>query len=118
MPLKRQSLAVRGAVAVALTASLTVLARWLLHSPSTGIDDADIFLVYARNVSAGHGFVFNPGGDRVEGFTSLLWVLTCSAVVAATEHPEAVLLILCVVLLSAAVTMCLDSIVPPKAPIV
>ena len=36
-------------------------------------DDALISLQYARNVSKGLGFVFNPG-ERVEGFTNFLWV--------------------------------------------
>jgi arabinofuranosyltransferase len=37
-------------------------------------DDAFIFARYARNLVQGHGLVFNPG-ERVEGFTSLAWVL-------------------------------------------
>lgn len=37
-------------------------------------DDAFIHLRYARNLIEGHGLVFNPG-ERVEGFTSTLWVL-------------------------------------------
>lgn len=41
----------------------------------TIIDDAYILFRYARNVADGHGFVFNPGGPTVEGFTSLLSVL-------------------------------------------
>ena len=36
-------------------------------------DDTLISLQYARNVSEGLGFVFNPG-ERVEGFTNFLWV--------------------------------------------
>jgi hypothetical protein len=37
-------------------------------------DDGFIALRYAKNLIEGHGLVFNPG-ERVEGFTSLLWVL-------------------------------------------
>jgi hypothetical protein len=37
-------------------------------------DDAFIFARYARNFVEGHGLVFNVG-ERVEGFTSVLWVL-------------------------------------------
>lgn len=37
------------------------------------VDDAYIFLRYAANVAAGHGPVFNPG-ERVEGYTSPLWL--------------------------------------------
>jgi len=38
------------------------------------IDDAYIFFRYADHLLAGHGPVFNPG-ERVEGFTSPLWLL-------------------------------------------
>ncbi len=38
------------------------------------IDDAYISLRYARNLADGHGLVFNIG-ERVEGYTSFLWVL-------------------------------------------
>lgn len=37
-------------------------------------DDAFIALRYVRNLIDGHGLVFNPG-DRVEGFTSPLWIM-------------------------------------------
>ena len=37
-------------------------------------DDAFISFRYARNLAQGHGLVFNPG-ERVEGYTSLLWIL-------------------------------------------
>lgn len=38
-------------------------------------DDATISMTYARNLAQGFGLVWNPGGERVEGFTNLLWVL-------------------------------------------
>ena len=38
-------------------------------------DDAYISLRYADNLAAGHGFVWNPGGPRVEGFINPLLVL-------------------------------------------
>jgi hypothetical protein len=37
-------------------------------------DDAMISMRYARNLAEGHGLVWNPGGDRVEGFSNPLWV--------------------------------------------
>lgn len=40
-------------------------------------DDAFIALRYAENIQNGYGVVWNPS-ERVEGFTSLLWVLLCS----------------------------------------
>lgn len=42
------------------------------------IDDAYIFFRYADHLLAGHGPVFNPG-ERVEGFTSPLWLLLLAA---------------------------------------
>lgn len=38
-------------------------------------DDMMISMRYARNLASGYGLVWNPGGERVEGFTNLLWVL-------------------------------------------
>jgi hypothetical protein len=40
-------------------------------------DDSFIALRYARNLIQGEGLVFNPG-ERVEGFTSMLWTLLLS----------------------------------------
>jgi len=51
--------------------------HWLYYYPFT-IDDAYISLVYARNFASGDGLVFNTG-ERVEGYTNLLWVLIESA---------------------------------------
>jgi hypothetical protein len=38
-------------------------------------DDAYISFRYARNLAEGHGLVFNPGFERVEGYSNFLWVL-------------------------------------------
>ena len=37
-------------------------------------DDAMISMRYARNLAHGDGLVWNPGGERVEGYTNPLWV--------------------------------------------
>ena len=37
-------------------------------------DDAMISMRYARNLADGYGLVWNPGGERVEGYTNPLWV--------------------------------------------
>ncbi|MCW5879034.1 MAG: glycosyltransferase family 39 protein [Anaerolineales bacterium] len=37
-------------------------------------DDGMISMRYARNLAGGHGLVWNPGGERVEGFSNPLWV--------------------------------------------
>ena len=31
--------------------------------------------IYMKNFALGNGFVYNEGGELVEGFTSLLWTL-------------------------------------------
>lgn len=38
------------------------------------LDDEMISMRYARNLAHGFGLVYNPGGDRVEGFSNPLWV--------------------------------------------
>lgn len=38
-------------------------------------DDAFISFRYARNLAHGHGLVFNPGFERVEGYSNFLWVI-------------------------------------------
>ena len=72
----------RGALALDVTwlavvaGALLVVAQalWFHHL----VDDAFITFRYARNWVDGHGVVFNPG-ERVEGYTSLLWVVTSAA---------------------------------------
>ncbi len=83
------------------------LVWWLLGCPATGIDDADIFFVYARNFAEGHGFVYNIGTERVEGFTSLLWTLVCAGFFTLFESVEAPLLVLNVLLGIAVCAACL-----------
>jgi hypothetical protein len=72
----------------------STLAWILLGTPSSGINDADIFLVYARNFLAGHGFVYNVGSEQVEGFPSLLWMLLCSFVYILSRSAELPLFLL------------------------
>jgi hypothetical protein len=38
-------------------------------------DDAMVSMRYARNLAHGYGLVWNPGAERVEGYTNPLWVL-------------------------------------------
>lgn len=42
-------------------------------------DDAMVSMRYAKNLEQGHGLVMNPG-ERVEGYTNLLWVLYMAGV--------------------------------------
>lgn len=51
------------------------------------IDDAFITFRYARNIAAGHGAVFNPG-ERIEGFTSPLWLGLASTAEVVGVPPE------------------------------
>ncbi|MEQ8819761.1 MAG: hypothetical protein RLY93_05910 [Sumerlaeia bacterium] len=46
------------------------------------MDDAYITLRHARNVAEGHGFVYNIGGPRVEGFTNFSLFLFQTAIYA------------------------------------
>ena len=43
-------------------------------------DDDMISMRYAANFAHGHGLVWNPGREKVQGFTNLLWVLYMSVV--------------------------------------
>lgn len=38
-------------------------------------DDQMVSMKYAANLGAGHGLVWNAGGERVEGYTNFAWVL-------------------------------------------
>ncbi len=80
------------------------LAFRMLGSPPVGVDDADIFLAYARHLLAGDGLVFSAGGERVEGFSSPLWLALCTALLALTPTPELALRALSVALACAALT--------------
>jgi arabinofuranosyltransferase len=43
-------------------------------------DDAMISMRYAKNFANGYGLVWNPGGERIEGYTNPLWVLYMSVI--------------------------------------
>ena len=43
-----------------------------------GIDDAHIFFDYAENLCRGNGITYSNNGIRVEGCTSMLWLLVCT----------------------------------------
>ncbi len=57
----------------ATTAAFLLLIFWQRVFHLVPIDDAHIFLRYAGNCALGLGPVFNPG-ERVEGFSSPLWL--------------------------------------------
>ena len=43
-------------------------------------DDMMISMTYGRNLAEGHGLVWNPGGEHVEGYTNFLWTLVMAGV--------------------------------------
>lgn len=63
-----------------LTASLAVWFFWFMYfgANTVGIDDANIFKVYARNLAQGEGLVYQISGQKVEGFSSLGYLLLLS----------------------------------------
>ena len=60
--------------AVILLSIALAIFVWEMRAPTPQIDDAFISYRYAQNWVAGHGLVFNIG-ERVEGYSNLLWVL-------------------------------------------
>ena len=71
--------------------------------PLVGIDDAHIFLVYGKNLISGEGLVYNPGGERVEGFSSPLWLLIIALGYLAFPSPEKYLLVVSLLVVFGAV---------------
>lgn len=59
---------------------------WLTWRLAFVCDDAWISFRYARHLAGGQGLVFNPG-ERVEGYSNLLWVLVLAAVEAVGGDP-------------------------------
>jgi hypothetical protein len=72
-------------VLLLLTACLLAVAHGLAHWPGA-IDDAYISFRYAANLAAGEGLVFNPG-ERVEGYSNLLWTLGAAVAIRAGIEP-------------------------------
>ena len=68
-----------------------------------GTDDAYISYRYAKNLSEGHGLVFNPG-DKVEGYSNFLYVLMLTPVfvLGAANHVYLISVILNIALALAA----------------
>jgi arabinofuranosyltransferase len=68
----------RRVVYPALAVLVAGLALHTIFSREWGADDAFISFRYAKNLTGGHGLVFNPG-ERVEGYTNFLYVLILAA---------------------------------------
>jgi arabinofuranosyltransferase len=71
-------------------------------------DDGMVSMRYARNFADGHGLVWNPGQDPVEGYTNLLWTLWMS-LLHLTAVPELQLSLL--VMLTGAVLLVANTLV-------
>ncbi|MFL5773964.1 MAG: hypothetical protein ACJ75F_12440, partial [Flavisolibacter sp.] len=84
---------------------ITILDYFYLGRPAIGIDDANISMNYAWHLLQGEGFVFNHGGERVEGFTSLLWVLIIRCFYALSSHPEKLMMIFLLILTTFTVSL-------------
>jgi hypothetical protein len=78
-------------VASLLVAVVGAAFTYVVLDPKIGFDDANITQVYARHIAQGHGYVYNVGGERVEGSTSILWTLINAAAFAISDTPETLL---------------------------
>ena len=57
-----------------------------------------------KHVAQGHGFVYALGGEKVEGFTSLLWTLIGSGIYSLGLHLEHTLLAINILLISSVIS--------------
>jgi hypothetical protein len=69
-----------------------------MQLPLIGVDDANILFVYSKHLAEGYGLVYNIGAERVEGFSSTLWMLIASAGFVVSEQPTPFLFVLNLVL--------------------
>lgn len=82
-------------IAVLLVAIGSILSSQLASGlPWIGIDDAAITRSYAENIANGAGYVYNVGGERVEGSTALLWVIILTVAYWITPTPEVIIIAL------------------------
>jgi hypothetical protein len=79
----------RGIAAHAWWVAVVVCAGLSFSIWAYTVDDAYIVYRYARNLAQGHGAVFNPG-ERVEGYSSPLWLIPATLAEYAGLPPEQV----------------------------
>lgn len=70
-----------------LLSGVVLLGGFFFYSSNRAPDDAYISLRYAENLAGGEGLRFNPGGERVEGFSSPLHVLLMGSAIALGAPP-------------------------------
>ena len=68
-----------------VTLALLLAHAWLYRFLT---DDAFISFRYSVNLAQGHGLVFNPGGERVEGYSNFLWVVILAGLDVIGVKPE------------------------------
>ena len=106
--LRLRSFVIKYLMIFALICLLVFVDTQRFKLPFIGIEDANIFFVYAMNIAGGHGFVYNIGGEKVEGFTSLLWVLICAFAFKISAYPELLLLLVSGILVSLGLAVALS----------
>ncbi len=88
-------------VIYSLLAATCIILTWKSYGyVYTGIDDANIYFVYMKHLAEGQGFVYNAGGEKVEGFTSFLWTFFGGLIFLIFSKPEQIIFILNFVVLS------------------
>jgi len=92
----------RIAIVLVITAVLSYCAMKIMGLPPVGVDDANILFVYSKHFAMGEGLVYNIGGERVEGFTSMLWMLLTAAGYLFTDFPYPLFLMLNLLLVGGA----------------
>lgn len=93
---------------------------YVVLQPTVGFDDANITQAYARHIAQGHGYVYNIGGERVEGSTSLLWTGLNTLGFWLSDHPEKILAIFSFLLTASTVfisTCIARDLCAPEAPV-
>jgi len=73
--------------AIVVVVGAVLFSALFFYSSNSCPDDAFISLRYARNLAEGEGLRFNPGGERVEGFSSPLHVLLMGGAVSLGADP-------------------------------
>jgi arabinofuranosyltransferase len=83
------------AITALLIAAIGAGFTYWIHDPKIGIDDANITQTYAKNIANGFGYVYNEGGERVEGSTSLLWTIFNVLSFNLSNSPELIVTVFC-----------------------
>lgn len=94
-------------IMLALTAATSFLIMLYMKLEPVGVDDANILFVYSKHLAMGEGLVYNIGGERVEGFSSLLWVLLTAPGYLIANSPYPVFFALNLLLVGGALTSAL-----------